>query len=571
MQDRKFFNSMAVAFAMMAGLASCSNEELNNRLPEGPLPIKLVSSVGTRAIDQSIQNTQIVSGVSVGVFVEGVDASGYTGYTNESAVANGNGGLTAQNSMTFPEDGGSVNIYAYAPYQNGATTTTTFNFTVPTDQSTDDGYCSADLMIGAPTSNPVASTTENVPLIFKHMLTKLDLNFDTNGTNVDLSNAKVSVIVKNYTATVNITGKSITANTSTDNLEIQAADFTGQSLTTYTASVIFVPQTIAADQVLVKVDLGDASTVYEAKLDNQVEFVGGKKYTYTVKLQTGQGGGIEAVLIPIGTSVDDWEEGNLKLQAGIGDYVTKEGNFVKYAEAGDYSNAGDPIVAVIFSTTVSPNDNEEGYNAYAMRLSHAGNKKWMQDNTVIAGSISDFSSALNDLDGLSKTEAVINSQVYQNCDIKGDTYFEFCTREENMSPVGSVGSNWFVPSIGQIIQILNNLGEAGINSQTPVSGDNTSSPIYYVAETAVIDNINNYVTKGGGTPFLKTDSPAIYATVTEWSSNVWCLQTKPTVSNQSGDFKWGFGKNCSKVSSYSRNFIPCVAIKIPTSSASTLQ
>lgn len=579
MQDRKFLNSMAVAFAMMAGLASCSNEELNNQLPEGPLPIKLVSSVGSRAISQDIQSTQIASGVQVGVFVTSQDGNNVL-YGNQGLQANGEGGFTAEHDMTFPEDGGSVNIYAYAPY-NGSwndLSSNSFEFTVPTEQSTENEYCNADLMIGAPVDNPVTKTESEVPLVFKHMLAKLNLNFNAGDTGVELSNAKVSIVGVKSTTTVDIVNRKIGEATGNEQV-INVADFSQEAplATNYTASAIFVPQTIDANKTLVKVVVG--ATTYEAKLDKQVNFESGKKYTYTVKFDKESSGGEITASLIIGTVVDDWEDGNTQLVAEIGDYVTKSGKFVKNADVESYiangSNTTDPLKAVIFSTTVSDKD-KELYNAYAMSLTVVNSKKWMQDATVITGSVLDFASALIDLDGRTKTTEVIESDIYGGYEEQSATFFEYCTRATNKAPVGTIGSDWFVPSIGQIIQILNNLGHANISSSSTVFDKNTGSPIYYQndEQIQVINAINEYISKAGKTVFLKTEVSSIYATVTEYMGNFWCLQTCPMVNDPdlgSTNFDWGFGKNATKVSGNFRSFIPCVAIKIPTSSASTLQ
>lgn len=571
MQDRKFLNSMAVAFAMMAGLASCSNEELNNQLPEGPLSIKLVSSVGSRAISQDIQSTQIASGVQVGVFVTSQDGSNVM-YGNQGLQADGDGGFTAEHDMTFPEDGGSVNIYAYAPYNSSWNdlSSNSFEFTVPTEQITENEYCNADLMIGAPASNPVASTAENVPLVFKHMLTKLNLHFDTSDTQISLKGAKVYVCVPCSTVSVNIKNGTVTTNgaqTQADALQqIEVADFTNVA-SNYTASAIFVPQTITSDQVFVKVELSGNTTVYDAKLSENKTFEGGKKYTYTVKFsQTSSGGGegegdTELTLIPgLTTSVEDWGDGDLLY--GIGDYVTKNGNFVKKADAGTYSSTDDPIKAVIFSTTVSDKDKAD-YNAYAMGLELVGSKTWINSTDVIVESITDYSQASQDLDGLTKTISIIDQE--SDLVVNG-TIFEYRIRENQKNPVGTVGSDWFVPSFGQMLQILENLGGAEI-SESEVTSSNFSC-MYSNQSADVINAINKYIAEAGYANKINTDYMGYYATVTESGDKYWCLQTKPVDGKM-----WGFGKHLGKVSNKGTTctLIPCVAIKIPASSASTLQ
>lgn len=564
MQDKKIFTSMAVTLALMAGMTSCSNyDELNSHNSDEIIPINLISSIDTRSINQDIQNTQISSGTNVGVFVTAGDNSSL--YDNNMLTANGKGGFTGQ-EMSFPEDGGSVNIYAYAPHNGGWAQglNSEYTFTVPTDQSSDNAYCNADLMVGIPSSNPVAPTTGNIMINFKHKLTKLNIDFDMGDTDVNLNGATVSVKNVKTSTTVNI--KTGNVGQASGNVSVITAAKFAADATDFSASAIFVPQTIESGTELVEVKL--EGVTYNAILNQKVTFECGKRYTYTVKFETSSAGET-TVSLQTGSTVQDWEDGNSQeLSAAVGDYVTNEGKIIKYAEAENHADK-DKIVAVVFSTTVSDSDKSAGYNVYAMGLSPVNSKKWIQDATVITGSVLDFATALTDLDGRTKTAEVLANDIYTNYTEKSSTFFEYCSRDKNLKPVGEIGSDWFVPSIGQIIQILNNLGQAGINSSSTVYDKNTGSPVYYQNNTdsPALNNINGYITKVGKEAIYDTSKSSIYATVSEYMGNFWCLQTCPSVNvpnEGSKNFDWGFGKNATKVSGNFRSFVPCVAIKIPS-------
>lgn len=566
MQDRRFFTSMAAALFLMAGFTSCTNDELEQKPLDGRTPINLTSSVATRSISQNIQDTQIANGVQVGVFAQSGGTAIENG-DNNALTADGNGAFSGT-TMYFPEEG-DVSIYAYAPYnQDWAGKLSTDNeFTVKTDQSSDADYCASDLMIGVPsTGNPVSSTTEAVQLNFKHKLTKLNINFNVGQSGVDLKGATVKVKNVKTTATVNVQSGTATESTSSAVADITAAVFNAEA-TTFTASVIFVPQTITTNAAFVEVATSAGST-FTAPLSQEVAFEGGKKYTYTAQFT---GGGDEPVEmeLKVGSVVDNWEDALLD-QYAIGDYITKDGQILK---SGDITADNmENVRAVIFSKEVSSADAALGYNAYAMSVDVVTSKKWGKGDALVLSSVSDFSGALADLDGLSHTESILTNEYYTSIpnEEKGGTIFEYCQRADNLKPVGESGSNWFVPSIGQMIQIINNLGGAKIASNTEVSNNNMSSPIYYADEPDIITAINAYATAVGRTKeLLSTDTKntTTYVTSTEYDTKFWCLQTNVSVKidDVTTSYKWGFGKNAGKSGS-NRVLIPCVAVTLPAAS-----
>lgn len=568
MQDRRFFTSMAAALFLMAGFTSCTNDELEQKPLDGRTPINLTSSVATRSISQNIQDTQIAAGVQVGVFAQSGGTAIENG-DNNALTADGNGAFSGT-TMYFPEEG-DVSIYAYAPYnQDWAGKLSTDNeFTVKTDQSSDADYCASDLMIGVPsTGNPVSSTTEAVQLNFKHKLTKLNINFNVGQSGVDLKGATVKVKNVKTTATVNVQSGTVTESTSSAVADITAAVFNAEA-TTFTASVIFVPQTITTNAAFVEVATSAGST-FTAPLSQDVTFEGGKKYTYTAQF-TGGGDPDEPVNmeLKVGSVVDNWEDALLD-QYAIGDYITNDGRILKATELteGDKPN----VKAVIFSKEVSSADAAKGYNAYAMSVDVVTSKKWGKEDALVLSSVSDFSGALADLDGLSHTESILTNEYYTSIpdEEKGGTIFEYCQRADNLKPVGESGSNWFVPSIGQMIQIINNLGGAKIASNTEVSNNNMSSPIYYADEPDIITAINAYATAVGRTKeLLSTDTKntTTYVTSTEYDTKFWCLQTNVSVKidDVTTSYKWGFGKNAGKSGS-NRVLIPCLAVTLPAAS-----
>lgn len=572
MQDRKLFISLAAALTMAAGLTSCSNDDVLEGQPlDGRTPITLTSSVATRSVSQTLQDDQIAKGVKVGVYAQS-NATAIENGDNNMLTADGAGAFTGQ-TMYFPEEGG-VSIYAYAPYNSAWTgqLNSDNEFTVPADQSTDDGYLAADLMLGTPsTGNPVASTTDAVQLNFKHKLAKLNLDFNLGESGVDLKGATVSVMNVLGSTTVNV-GAGTTGNAQGSPMTITAAKFAADAQA-FTASAIFVPQAVLNGTDFVLIETADGKQ-YKAKLNQDVTFAEGKKYTYTAQFN---GGGSEPVTVELklGSVVDNWEDGNEDIGGepeetvvyGVGDYMLGDGTFVKNAELTDDNKS--KVVAVIFSKQVSDADAEAGYNAYAMGVERFGNKGWYINNVSIGTNINNITDAMADIDGLSKTRAILASDEYAA--LEGDNLNNNFVNYTNYSakhqlPVAGT-SQWFTPAFGQMVQIFNNLGGANITADMEgIHANNFSSPMYYTADQTVLDKINAYVTAlGQSEMFVTGDGGALlYLTVSEQSATgSWAFQTRDfTLTDDPTTYKWGFGRNGSKGNG-GRSVAPCVAITLP--------
>lgn len=568
MQNRKFFATLTAAIALTAGLASCSNndDELNPK-NEGRIPITLTSNVGSRATDQSLQETQIASGVSVGVFIT---QSTTNIATNNMLTSNGSGSFTGDagstNDATTP-----LNIYAYAPHNSAwENLSDEYTFTV-TDQETNDKYYAADLMIAEPATN-ITPTTDAINLTFKHKMAKLNLNFDLTGAPADFSleGATVSVLNVKPSVSVNVSTGSIGA-LSGDPTALKAATLTASDTK---ASVVFPPQTIAQGTEFVQVVVG--SNTYNASLPSEVTFESGKKYTYTVTFTTSGDGGsttVDGIKLAV-SSVFPWEDAQL-IACEIGDYVTDDGQIISKNASDLITQNQDKIVAVIFSKDVSATDRAAGYNAYAMGFLVDNTLQWQPlsqsvadgDNTTytpILEGISTFADALKDLDGRDKTSRILGSSQYSSVSEKEKTIFGYCAATKTFTD-SKFASDWFVPSFGQMVQFFNNIGTAGITEQT-TSTSSAWSPIYANSESTVIDALNAVATPAGKS-FIKAQDEStteIYVTVTEVENAYWSFQYNPKNTSQTVMGKWGFGRNAGK-GTQGRYLLPCVALTLSSS------
>ena len=571
MQDRKPFISLAAALAMAVGFTACSSDDdLQRHDAGGRTSITLTSSVATRAVDQNLQSTQIESGVQVGVYVTSGGQLIENG-DNNRLTATGNGSFTGE-TMFFPEEG-TVSVYAYAPYNAAWTGSqgTERTFTVPIDQSTSEGYLAADLMSGMPVGgNSFGKDAEEIQLQFTHKLTKLNINFNTGDTGLDLKGATVSVLNVMPTTTFTVSTGAI-GSAQGNATEIKAAVF-AKDATAFTASAIFVPQAVDNSVPFVRVTLADG-TGYDAKLAELTDFAGSTKYNYTMNFTGGGQEPIEGSLV-LESTVTDWTDGgNLasgevseSKAVGIGDYMLSDGTFVTAAELTSENKA--KVVAVVFSKEVSQADAEAGYNAYAMGVERFGDKGWQIDNVSIGTNINSFTQAFADLDGLSKTKAILASEEYAALGQEkiGSNFVNY-TNYANSHKLPEGASQWFTPAFGQMVQIFNNLGGANLTADMTLPGEgNFSSPMYYTTDATVLDKINKYVTDLGEDEMFLTEgtSALLYLTVTEQSATgSWAFQTRSfTVGSDGKAYSWGFGRNGGKASG-GRSVAPCVAVTLP--------
>ena len=576
MQDRKLFISLAAALTMAAGFTSCSNDDVLEGQPlDGRTPITLTSSVATRSVSQTLQDDQIAKGVKVGVFAQS-NATAIENGDNNMLTADGAGAFTGT-TMYFPEEG-DVSIYAYAPYNSAWTGQLNSNneFTVPADQSTDEGYLAADLILGTPsTGNPVQSTTDAIQLDFKHKLTKLNLGFNVGQSGIDLKGATVKVMNVVGTTTVNV-GAGTTGNAQGNLMEITAAKFAADA-TTFTASAIFVPQTVLGGTDFVLIETADGKQ-YKAALNKDVTFAEGKKYTYTAQFN---GGGDVPVTVELklGSVLDKWSDGNDDLTGepeeavvyGVGDYMLSDGTFVKNAELTDDNKS--KVVAVIFSKQVSEADAEEGYNAYAMGLWRVKGKLGFTEKVGNDVSMSNDGSnfgtgAYADLEGRSKTEAMLASDNYVNMDAANKPKSMLGVLEAYRTDhdiTSQESSDWFIPAFGQLMQVMNNLGNAGITPDITLTTPTAwSSNLWETTDCSAVRAVNAYVTALGETAPLTAGNIHL-ASSSETQQNLWGVN----ISGSSPDIynSWGFARNISRSDDSSTgtdtSIIPCVAVKLP--------
>ena len=283
------FLFLAAASSMV--LAACSKDN-GQIIDDGQIRLSTANVISeTRSADQNLQLTQFANNEKVDIFlVENVNGTATLSGTNVTSytqplqyTASGEGGLSITNAQYWPTSGNGLFIYGVYPSGSAsAYTETAKEFSVKTDQSTDANYKASDLMTGVPASNPVSRTTSAVPLTFKHLLTKVNINLSKGDgfSDDEFSSIKVSVLNTNPNATFSVTGQTAEASTTKTTVQDITAG-TGLSASSLKCSAIIVPQTLNANTNFIKVEVGGGSYIY--KLDSSDKTFEGKKvYEYNI-------------------------------------------------------------------------------------------------------------------------------------------------------------------------------------------------------------------------------------------------------------------------------------------------
>lgn len=255
-------------FIALATITSCNNdtEEIYTQENE----IKLTSEITpSRVTSLDYQSTQIVKDQQVGVTITGAKSE----HNNVAWSVGDKGALSNTGEAVYFGDG-TTTITAYHPYKSAWKECTSYEFSVSTDQSTEENYRNSDLLWATATSSKTESA---VPLVFKHKLAKINVTL-TSEDIADLSNATISICGTNITTNFNRADGTLSAATA-NVVEIKA----GVTTSAYTSSAIVIPQTIVSGTKLIKVEHNGKTFYYTLTADKELKSGYSHNYTLTVK------------------------------------------------------------------------------------------------------------------------------------------------------------------------------------------------------------------------------------------------------------------------------------------------
>ena len=326
------------ACAVLAALASCSNEHELSQQSAEDTPIRIQANVGgiTTKAASNIQGSQFDAGEKIGIFLKEYLTTGQTKvatYTNpiEGTVnSNTQTKIDLGSTQYFPSNGRGVDCLAIYPMKIGLTNIdkNTHSFSVEEDQSTDAKYKASDLMYAYTENTPKGN---DINLTFKHLLSKIIVEVVADASSVSqsvLSHVYVDLLTTNKTIDITVpdidqgsesSTKSVTVGTNPTEpktIKLGHPTYTSGDRTGEVAAII-VPQTIANTNPFIKVRLNNGTSDYATYTytpSANVTFAGTKSYKYTITLKAG---GISVSNVTIKDWVDD--SSNIPGDSGNGD------------------------------------------------------------------------------------------------------------------------------------------------------------------------------------------------------------------------------------------------------------
>ena len=316
-------NRYLIGVAVLAGtmmMAACSADETGASLPTAEDgDIALTSRVGETRTASELQTDAVSTSVTVGTFGVSAGTLVTNGNNNQYSVA-ASGALTPKSKgMKWPSGKvGTVDIFAYAPYQNGWTYNASNTFSVSDDQSTDEGYLASDLLYASATGQTYSASP--VALKFQHQLARINVNVTTATDRPADLPSSVDIYIGGTLRTYSFnpsTGKGAVSGSTTKNIKIAKGVNVGKG---YTAYAVIVPQTVKKGEKFLKIDKGTSDMVV-AKLQSDVTFEEGKTYNFKAVVSP------EGIALTLGSvTLSEWgastDIGNATAQEYVPDPIT---------------------------------------------------------------------------------------------------------------------------------------------------------------------------------------------------------------------------------------------------------
>lgn len=191
---------------------------------------------------------------------------------------------TSAQSVGFPPNGKSIDIYAFYPYNSTVNKVTEYEFTAPADQSTKEKMLTADFLFSK--AAKVAPQLQPVNLVFNHTMAKVvaDITFDTGYQNAGTKVASIKFYLINK-AKINIAQSKITSDGNA--VEITPFKTDKNANEGCTAEAIVAPQDLTAAQQLMQISMTD-NKVYTFNVPAGNTLATNTITTFKLKLSKGE-------------------------------------------------------------------------------------------------------------------------------------------------------------------------------------------------------------------------------------------------------------------------------------------
>ena len=264
---------------------ACSNDDEITKW-NGEIRLCTTTLLQTRAA-QNIQGDQFEQNEKVDIYIneETDDVPTITYPQPLVYTADGNGGLANDQTQSYPESNG-VRIYGIYPSGTAVDDNTTLPsyFEVKSDQTESANYKLSDLMFGEPASNPVFKQAAPVPVVFTHLLSKININVEADGETLtadDLVNATVKILTPFIACSIGRENDFLIDPIEGQFIEITAGILAADNMS---CSAIIIPQACYGEFIqIVLPNNGPTLTYSLPEATASTPFVSGTMYTYNIR------------------------------------------------------------------------------------------------------------------------------------------------------------------------------------------------------------------------------------------------------------------------------------------------
>ena len=280
------------ACAVLVALASCSNDLSQPTAEDTPIRIQAnVGGITTKAAHNLL--TSFGRDDAINVYItENIPEGGKTSGALYNAMVythNGNS-FEPQTTQYFPSNGNGIDVWAVYP---STVTEGNAEFTIESNQTSDDNYKKSDLMFASKLTNQKKGNTIN--LSFSHQLSKIIVKLvKEEGVDGDLTGAVIKLTNVSMAATLNVSssGINITSTTTTGNDELTIGNYIPDNGT----AAIVIPQ--RTDDMQFKVNLANGGSYTAPMPSTTATFAANTEYTFTLTLKANG--------ITVSATIDEW-------------------------------------------------------------------------------------------------------------------------------------------------------------------------------------------------------------------------------------------------------------------------
>lgn len=370
----KFFQSLSegVGFCVLLSIlaTSCVNhitDEDDSEMNSGNIPLKFVANI-QEATNTRVAGTEFETGDEVGLFaLAGSTTMKEERYVDNLHFVNSAGGeLVSNESVYYPDDGVTLNLISYYPYQKEGVEMgeSSMKVSVAPDQNVLANYSHSDFLIA--TKDNVQPSKEAISLTYKHKFFKLKIALEmSEGESVETilaADPKISVSGF-YTKTIYDFQDDSFSQYSEEKEITPAGEWKSEGNRLVGKELILIPQEATVGYQYVTLEVGGKT--YSSLLPSSLKLQNGKRRELVIAFKSDE----DILMSKVNGNVEDWEgnETDLAESETIHKYVDISKLTFEQSSVYKVLHAGKKVAEICKEYLVTPDFSSQAIVAYPMK------------------------------------------------------------------------------------------------------------------------------------------------------------------------------------------------------------